>query len=103
MIIGLKYFLKQVAYVFLKGNWPKWVRSDMWAPEIHFVNGTFYVYFSARNTDPECHMIIPGSCHSIGLAISESGGPFGPYHDYGTPIMDGRFGVIDVTWYRDPK
>ena len=103
LVIGLKHFLKQVTYVFLKSNWPKWVRSDMWAPEIHFVNGTFYVYFSARNNDPECHMIIPGSCHSIGVAISESGGPFGPYHDYGTPIMDGRFGVIDVTWYRDPK
>ena len=89
--------------MFLKSSWPKWVRSDMWAPEIHFVNGTFYVYFSARNNDPECHMIIPGSCHSIGVAISESGGPFGPYQDYGTPIMNGRFGVIDVTWYRDPK
>ena len=76
----------------------------MWAPEIHYINDTFYVYFSSHNKDPSCHIIIPGSCHSIGVAISESSGnPFGPYHDYGKPILDGRFGVIDVTWFKDPR
>ena len=23
--------------------------------------------------------------------------------DYGKPILDGRFGVIDVTWFKDPR
>ena len=75
----------------------------MWAPEIHFVNDTFYVYFSAHNNDPSCNSIIPGSCHSIGVAISQSVDPFGPYHDYGHPILEGRFNVIDITWFKDPR
>lgn len=68
----------QITYVFSPDDWPSWAKKDLWAPEIHVVNGTYYVYFSAHNNDPRCHVIVPGSCHTIGVAISESGGPFGP-------------------------
>ena len=67
----------------------------MWAPEIHPVNGTFYVYFSGRCPDT--------GHHAIGVAISSSGGPFGPYKDYGSPIIQDTSEVIDVTWFKDPR
>ena len=33
-------------HVFPAGAWPDWAFENMWAPEIHFVNGTFVVYFT---------------------------------------------------------
>ena len=33
-------------HVFPTGAWPSWAVENMWAPEIHFVNGTFVVYFT---------------------------------------------------------
>ena len=33
-------------HVFPAGSWPDWAVENMWAPEIHFVNGTFLVYFT---------------------------------------------------------
>ena len=41
----------------------------MWAPEIHFVNNKYHIYYSAKNK-------ITG-WHALGLAISEN--PLGPY------------------------
>ena len=41
----------------------------MWAPEIHFVNNNYHIYYSAKNK-------ITG-WHALGLAISEN--PLGPY------------------------
>ena len=96
------YTIFQITHVFLPDSWPVWAKKDFWAPEIHFVNGTYYVYFSAYNNDPTCHVIIPGSCHTIGVAISQTRDPFGPYIDYGEAILDGEFGVIDITWFKDP-
>ena len=97
------FIIYKVTYVFPANNWPKWGYEQMWAPEIHYVNGTYYVYFSGHNIASDCLAIIPGSCHSIGVAISETGGPFGPFKDYGKPILEGQFGVIDITWYQDEK
>ena len=44
-------------HVFPAGAWPGWAVENMWAPEIHFVNGTFVVYFTG------------GSC-AIGKKVS---------------------------------
>ena len=35
-------------YAFPGGTWPAWAYMDMWAPELHFVNGVFTLYFSGR-------------------------------------------------------
>ena len=41
-------------HVFPAGGWPDWAIENMWAPEIHFVNGTFVVYFTGEyNVDKE--------------------------------------------------
>ena len=75
-----KSFDFQRGYVFQGDSWPTWARKDMWAPEIHFVNGRFMVYFSARRDLLLC----------IGVAISKDPlNPFGPYEDFGEPISIG--------------
>jgi beta-xylosidase len=33
-------------HVFPAGAWPVWAEENMWAPEIHVVNGRFVVYFT---------------------------------------------------------
>ncbi len=39
---------------------------DMWAPEIHFVNGEYHVYFSGRKEDNSDQL-------AVGVAISTEG------------------------------
>ena len=68
----------------------------MWAPEIHYVNSTFNVYFSCRIVGRLYH-------YSIGVAISTSDSPLGPYRDYGEAIIDEPFGAIDVTYFKDDR
>ncbi len=41
-------------------------RRDMWAPEIHFVNGEYHVYFSGRKEDNSDQL-------AVGVAISTEG------------------------------
>ena len=43
----------QKAYVFPADGWPKWAYTDIWGPEIHRINGNYYVYFSARKRSGE--------------------------------------------------
>ena len=61
----------------------------MWAPEIHFVDNRYIIYFTVRDisTDKLC----------IGAAVSVS--PLGPYEDIGAPLVendDPVIGVIDA-------
>ena len=73
----------------------EWAYRDFWAPEIHFVNGRYLVYFSARQKSNDRL--------AIGVAISQNPiDPFGPYYDFGRPIIEGEPGVIDIHWFRDP-
>ena len=83
----------QAGYVFPSGSWPVWATGYMWAPEIHFVNGMFHVYFSAKSNINQRF--------SIGVAQSSS--HTGPFVDVGAPIIEnGELGVIDVHWFMDP-
>ena len=81
--------------VFTHDKRPEWAYRDFWAPEIHFVNGTYLAYFSARQKSD--------NRLAIGVAISQNPtNPFGPYEDFGQPIIEGEPGVIDIHWFRDP-
>ena len=76
-------------WVFPRGSWPSWAYTDMWAPEIHFVNGTFTVYFTARakRTKNLC----------VGVASStEPLNPFGPYEDLGSPLIEHPVGELYI-------
>ena len=86
----------KAGHVFPANEWPTWAVTDMWAPEIHYVNNCYHVYYSARNR--------ANSQLAIGCAISvECDNPLGPYRDNGNPILEHPLGVIDVHWFRDPK
>ena len=56
---------------------PDWVADDagLWAPDIRYMNGQYYLYFTAPNTD------LPGGGSAIGVATSAS--PTGPWVDSG--------------------
>jgi hypothetical protein len=41
---------------------------------------------------------------AIGVAIClDKTSPFGPYKDYGKPIIETSPGVIDIHYFKDPK
>ena len=85
-------------HVFPAGAWPVWAVKNMWAPEIHFVGGRHLVYFSGS---------APNGRHSIGVAVSTTESPFGPYEDLGTPLVyhneDSIVGPIDQNYFLDPS
>src|ERR1044072_1544593 len=59
---------------------PGWVADDagLWAPEIQYFNGQYYLYYAASNTD------LPGGGSAIGVATAPS--PLGPWTDSGAPV-----------------
>ena len=59
---------------------PAWVKSDagLWAPDIHFFNGQYYLYFTASDTNAG------GS--AIGVATAPT--PTGPWTDSGAPVVE---------------
>jgi len=85
-------------HVFPAGSWPSWAAKNLWAPEMHLVNGRYLVYFSAS---------APNSRHSTGVAISQTDSPLGPFVDLGEPLIyhneDSVVGVIDATYFKDPQ
>ena len=80
--------------MFKAGQWPAWASGEAWAPEIHYVNGRYQVYFSMKKG-------VGDKSLALGVAISE-GGPFGPYRDLGRPLLEHPDGVIDATFFKDP-
>lgn len=70
---------------------PSWTKSDFWAPELHYVQGRWVVYFVARNSK---------GMLSVGVAVSHSGAVAGPYSDIGTELVTtDNMGMIDPTYY----
>src|SRR5215210_4075774 len=61
---------------------PSWVASNagLWAPNIEFFNGKYYLYYTASDTS------LPGGGSAIGVATSLS--PLGPWTDSGTPAVE---------------
>jgi GH43 family beta-xylosidase len=55
-----------------------WNQSNIWAPEIHFMNGRWYIYYAAASKPggPFLHQ-------RSGVLESETADPFGPYQDKG--------------------
>ena len=79
---------------------PDWVADDagLWAPEIQFFNGQYYLYYGASWTD------LPGGGSAIGVATSDS--PLGPWTDSGTPVVEPHAPGCcpgDKRWVFDPE
>jgi arabinan endo-1,5-alpha-L-arabinosidase len=70
---------------------PSWVRSDagLWAPEVVYLNGQYYLYFTASDT--------AGGSSAIGVATGPT--PLGPWTDSGDPVVDP---LPDGRWAFDP-
>ena len=78
---------------------PSWVAADagLWAPDIHFFNGKYYLYYTASNTS------LPGGGSAIGVATAPS--PAGPWTDSGTPAVEPHAPPCcpnDKRWVFDP-
>jgi arabinan endo-1,5-alpha-L-arabinosidase len=61
---------------------PEWVADDagMWAPEIQYFNGQYYLYYTASWTD------LPGGGSAIGVATAPTA--LGPWTDAGAPAVE---------------
>jgi arabinan endo-1,5-alpha-L-arabinosidase len=61
---------------------PSWATSNagLWAPEIQFFNGQYYLYYTVTDTT------FPGGGSAIGVATSSS--PLGPWVDSGAPAVE---------------
>ena len=78
---------------------PGWVADDagLWAPEVQYFNGQYYLYYTASWTD------LPGGGSAIGVATSPS--PTGPWTDSGTPAVEPHAPACcpnDRRWVFDP-
>lgn len=85
---------------------PSWLdpTSGMWAPEIDFFNGQYYLYYTAPNVadsvsgEPGCD-----GDSAIGVATSTS--PLGPWTDSGAPVVAPRRNGpgCNFFWTFDPE
>ncbi len=84
---------------------PSWAdpTAGMWAPEIQFFNGQYYLYYGITDVidsvsgEPGCH-----GDNAIGVATSAS--PTGPWTDSGAPVVEPRRGGpgCNFFWTFDP-
>ena len=65
---------------------PTWIKSDagLWAPDIEYFNGKYYLYYTASDTDFDHDGNGDGS--AIGVATAPS--PAGPWTDSGAPAVE---------------
>jgi GH43 family beta-xylosidase len=75
---------------------PAWNQKDVWAPEVVYRNGTFYLSYTATRGSPDWR--VEEAERRIGVATSNS--PRGPFVDMGHPVTPGW--GIDSHVFRDP-
>ncbi|UQA58306.1 family 43 glycosylhydrolase [Polyangium aurulentum] len=69
---------------------PKWATSNFWAPEISEDNGTYFIFYTAREA----------ASNHLCVASASSPSPGGPYTDHG-PLVCQSAGSIDGFAIRD--
>ncbi len=78
---------------------PAWVApaGGMWAPDVTYRNGLYYLYYAASDTT------LPGGGSAIGVATSTS--PTGPWTDSGGPVVAPQNAPNDTKrrWEFDPE
>ena len=73
-----------------------WNGADVWAPEVVYRNGRFYLYYTASQRSADWR--VGEMARRIGLAVSDS--PRGPFVDMGRPLTPGW--GIDGHVFKDP-
>jgi GH43 family beta-xylosidase len=74
-----------------------WNQADLWAPEVVYRNGKFFMYYTASRKSDDWR--VGEMARRIGVAVSDS--PRGPFLDSGQPVTPGW--AIDGTVFRDPR
>lgn len=74
-----------------------WNQTDVWAPEVVYRNGTFYLYYSATRASDDWR--VSEEARRVGVATSDS--PRGPFVDSGAPVTPGW--GIDGHVFREPN
>lgn len=73
-----------------------WNQTDVWAPEVVYRNGKFYMNYTATEASPDWR--VEEMARRIGIAVSDS--PEGPFEDLGEPVTPGW--GIDSHVFLDP-
>jgi GH43 family beta-xylosidase len=73
-----------------------WNQADVWAPEVFYSNGKFYLYYTASRASEDWR--VGEMARRIGVGVSDS--PRGPFVDIGRPVTPGW--GIDGHIFRDP-
>lgn len=79
---------KQIGYIF--NELPSWASASFWAPELYYMNGTFFVYYTAKRKTDQV------SC--IGVATTKN--IYNGFQDHGILIEWGSE-AIDAFVFRD--
>lgn len=68
-----------------------WAQNTLWGPEVHYLNGWFYMFFSASNetTGP------------LRVCVARSQNPEGPFEDYKAPLFSPVYEAFDVNFFAD--
>jgi beta-xylosidase len=91
-----------VGDAFTESTLPDWATPDaaLWAPDIRYLDGTYYLYYVVTQTD----VTDEPNDNAIGVATSDS--PTGPWEDSGGPVVGPRRGAGasgDFLWTFDPS
>lgn len=73
-----------------------WNQTDVWAPEVVYRNGKFYLYYSASRASSDWR--VGEYARRVGVGVSDS--PRGPFVDSGHPVTP--YWTIDGDVFRDP-
>lgn len=77
-----------LAFTFQRGNWGL---RDFWAPEVLEHNGSYYMFYTARNREG-----------TLLIGIAKADHPTGPFIDeYNEPLIDLGYAVIDPSPFVD--
>ena len=68
-----------------RDNEESWNNAHLWAPEVHYINGRFYLYYCADNKyKPKHH-----------LFVATADNPYGPFVDTGEALVTSPHGLLD--------
>ena len=88
---------KQVSAVFAEP--PAWAAKDFWAPELYYLNGTFYVYYTAKRKDNGISCVGVATTKDIYQGFTDHG----ILIEWGNEAIDGFVfrdddGKLYITW-----
>ena len=67
--------------------------TDIWAPELHYINGGWYIYYAADNGNNNNHHL---------FVLTTSGGPTSAFHEADTGLAHGQMAESTGNWAIDP-